>query len=307
MLKLFLMAALCSVLLMTLFLTMLYIGGRLLIQRRPPDPADDPSRHGMAYEVVSFPSRYKANLRGWWIPYEEQAQIHQGTLIFCHGQNGSMAGDLPLAARLHAIGYNLLLFDLRAHGESEGKYLTYGVFEKEDLLGAVDFLVEEKGIKSVGVIGFSMGASVAMIGAALTDKISVLVVDGIYWKFIDLVQTKIRQRVPEPFALIGAQIALLGASILSNTRMYQVSPMLWAKHLEGVPTLFIHAEQDRLIPLEAVQKLAADLAADCPHDIWVAADCDHREAFQKHEAEYVERVAAWLAQHPPHIPKAKRF
>ncbi|MFP4321951.1 MAG: hypothetical protein ACLFTK_05800, partial [Anaerolineales bacterium] len=65
--------------------------GWMLVRRRPPDPPDDPGRYGVDYETVKFTSRYKVTLHGWWIPASEP----RGTLIVCHGQNGSMAGDLP--------------------------------------------------------------------------------------------------------------------------------------------------------------------------------------------------------------------
>jgi pimeloyl-ACP methyl ester carboxylesterase len=266
--------------------------GWLLVRRRPPDPADSPANHGLPYEDVSFPSSYKATLRGWWIESEKA----RGTVVMCHGQNGSMDSDLPLAAMLHQAGYNVLMFNFRAHGTSEGKYVTFGVFEKEDLLGAIDFLRREKGIERVAVFGLSMGAAVAMIAAALTDKIVVLILDGAFFKFVDTVQVAVRQRgIIPPFDAILAQMAVLGASIHTNTRMYQVSPHLWAKHIENVPALFIHGEDDPFAPLTAINLLASDL--DGPNEIWVALDCKHREAFRKHPEMYKNQVLGWLEKY----------
>lgn len=274
------------------FAVFILVSGEFLTRRRAPDPADTPSHHGLPYEEVSFASRYKAQLHGWWIP----AEAPIGTVIFCHGQNGSMDSDLPQAVPFYHAGYNVLMFNFRAHGNSEGKNITFGAFEKEDLLGAVDFLAQEKGIQQVAVIGFSMGAAVAMIGAALTDKISVLVLDGIFWRFLDVIDFWLRKRhLPYPVSTWIANLVVIGASIRTNTRMAQVSPRLWAKHLERIPVLFIHGEQDSLVPLWAVNNIAADLRG--VYKIWVAPDCDHREAFQKHEAEYNRHVFDWLKQH----------
>jgi len=274
----------------------IFVSGRAIIKRRPPDPADSPANHGMSFEDVTFPSKYKAELRGWWIPSKKDTEEARGTILFCHGQNGSMDADLPLAAMVQQAGYNVLMFNFRAHGTSEGKHVTYGVFEKEDLLGAIDFLRAERGVQRVGVFGLSMGAAVAMIAAALTDKISVLILDGAFTRFLTAVQFGIRERgIPPPFDAILAQLAVLGASIHTNTRMYQVSTHLWAKHIDNVPTLFIHGENDPFATLSAMNLLASDLNG--PNEIWVALDCKHREAFQKHPDLYKKQVLGWLEQH----------
>lgn len=259
--------------------------GHILTRRRAPDSPTEPS---MPYEAVSFPSRYKATLHGWWIPAPGEAK---GTVIFCHGQNGSMEGDLPQAEPLHTAGFNVLLFNFRAHGTSNGDRITYGVFEKEDLLGAIDYLNATYDVDQVAVIGFSMGAAVAMIAAALTPKIAVIVVDGIFLRFADVIARWYRV----PLAGILAQGTILGATLLTDTRMFQVSPKLWARHLDHTPVLFIHGENDHLVSLQDVQALAADLQT--PYEIWVAPDSDHREAFRKHPQIYNQRVLDWLAKY----------
>lgn len=270
-----------------------FFGGKYLIKRRKPDPADSPDRYGLPYEDVSFASRYKVMLRGWWIP----APNPKGTIIFCHGQNGSMEGDLPQAVAFHQAGYNVLMFNLRAHGTSEGNTVTFGVFEKEDLLGAIDFLTVEKDITQVAILGMSMGAGVAMIAAALSDKVKVLILDGIFERFAGVVEAAIGTYLPLPLAKAVTQLVILGATILTNTRMYQVSPKLWAKHLDHVPVLFIHAENDQFITQAEVERLAADLNG--AYKIWVAKGSQHRRGFYDHPAEYNAQVLGWLKEHYP--------
>ena len=273
--------------------TIIVLGaGRLFTARRPSDAPDNPGNHGLAYEDVTFESRYNAQLRGWWIP----ASSPGGTVVLSHGHNGSMERDLGFAAALNRANYNVLMFNYRAHGSSDGNVCTYGVFEKEDLLGAVDYLAASRGIERVGVVGFSSGAGIALIAAALTHRISALVLDGVFGRFMTLIQAWLRARdLPRPMAYILAQIVLFGASLVTNTRIYQVSPLLWARHVANSPTLFIHAENDRLVSLDQVKMLASDLPATS--QIWVASGCNHRDGFKNAPHDYVREVTNWLDQH----------
>ena len=104
------------------------------------DQEDHPDAHGLRFEEVKFVSRKgDVNLRGWYLPGDER----RPTLIFVHGIGSIRTGDnaMALAARLVSQGYNVLLFDLRAHGSSGGDKVTGGVDEQQDVLGAFDFLV----------------------------------------------------------------------------------------------------------------------------------------------------------------------
>jgi len=289
---------------MTLFLILSFLGalatsiavtlygGHQLVRRREPDPVDTPENYGMAYESVAFPSRYKLTMRGWWIPHEAP----RGTIIFCHGQNGSMAGDLPQARAFHQAGYNILMFDLRAHGDSDGDKMTYGCFEKEDLLGAIDFVRTKPNVDKVAVIGFSMGAAVATIATALSPHVSVLIVDGIFRRFLSAVQAELKRYLPTPLAALMAQSVVLGGTLLTNTRMYQVSPLLWFKHIRSdVAVLFIHAEQDRYTSHEDIQFLASEFKGTSK--IWVASGSEHREGFKEHQQGYMDVVLGWLDAH----------
>ena len=148
-------------------------GARVLIRRRVPDAAASPVGYGLDYEDIAFPSRDGLTLRGWFIP----AVSPRGTVVFCHGHAGSMDPDLKYAPVFHDRGYNVLMFDFRAHGRSDGKLVSMGSLEQQDLLGAVDFL-RRRGIDRVGVLGFSMGGRVAISTAPQTEAIVAVVSDG---------------------------------------------------------------------------------------------------------------------------------
>ena len=80
-----------------------------------------PADRGMVYEEVAFTTRDGLTLRGWYIPSQNRAAV-----MLLHSLASNRIGMLDVAAVLARYGYGVLLFDLRAHGESEGEVLPFG-------------------------------------------------------------------------------------------------------------------------------------------------------------------------------------
>jgi pimeloyl-ACP methyl ester carboxylesterase len=57
-----------------------------------------------------------------------------------HGISDNRRGAEGLAARLGPLGYDVLAYDSRGHGRSQGRFCTYGYYEKRDVSAALDML-----------------------------------------------------------------------------------------------------------------------------------------------------------------------
>lgn len=164
-----------------------------------------PSDIGMDYEDVQFPARDGVRISGWFIPAASGTQ-NGATLIITHGWlwnrlgipsdnllsrvDGSTPIDLlRFAHGLHQEGFNLLMIDLRNHGESASTPpVTFGLQESSDLLGAVDYLNGRSANGSsqndnvninrnrIGAVGFSMGANTVLYALPQTDDIKAAIV-----------------------------------------------------------------------------------------------------------------------------------
>ncbi len=145
------------------------------------------------YEEVNFKTKDKLTLNGWFIPRQNEkvpidkvdrgSSISQGdvgtkTIILLHGYPADKGDILPALSFL-AKNYNLFLFDFRYLGKSEGKYSTAGAKEKEDLVASIRFL-KERGIKEVGIWGFSMGGAVALMAVPEAPEIKVIISEASY-------------------------------------------------------------------------------------------------------------------------------
>jgi pimeloyl-ACP methyl ester carboxylesterase len=264
-------------------------GASRLMRRRRPDPPDTPDNYGIAYEEVHFTSRDRVNLVGWWIPAENPL----GTVIMCHGQEGSMDGDTRQMVPLHDARFNVFMFDFRAHGRSEGNCVSMGMYEKEDLLGALDILAERKGVERVGVLGFSMGAAVALITAALSERIGAVVADSSFGRLKStLTGWGVQKGIPSPIARQFAAWVLMAASIRTEGRMDQTDPIRWTVHIGPRPILFIHGADDPFVPMEEVNRMAS--LAEGPVEVWTVEGTGHRGAYAADPVEYNNRVIDWF-------------
>ncbi len=262
-----------------------------LMRRRVPDLPDQPSAYGMTGEEVSFPSRDGLTLGGWWIPAPESAH---GTIVICCGQNGSLDKDIEQIVPLHQAGFNVLMFDFRAHGRSEGQLVTIGALEQADLFGALDYLAAQHGIERVGVLGFSMGAGVTLMVAGQDRRIAALVVDGAYprlsWLLIGYLRAQNIPLVTTPLAWL----TLVVGSLRSRYQIYRANPADLADRITA-PVLFIHGDLDPFVTPAQVEGLIARVPSQT--ELWRVPDAGHREAYHKHPDEYSRRVVAWFESH----------
>jgi esterase/lipase len=128
------------------------------------------------YLTLSFTTRDNKVLEGWFIP-----SVRGAPLVFlCHGYKSNRAELLTLASTFQENGYNLFLFDFRAHGTSPVRLSSLGIRETQDLLSAIATLTGRPDVdpERVGVWGVSLGAYVALSAAMESGKIKTIVVDS---------------------------------------------------------------------------------------------------------------------------------
>jgi uncharacterized protein len=133
-------------------------------------PADD----GLPYTDATLLTRDGIKLAAWYIP---GPGTRSDGIVLVHGIGANRQGLLPLAGALHARGYHVLLFDLRAHGASAGDTSTLGVRETLDVDVAVKYLQMQPGVDParIGVYGQSLGAATVLMAAAADDDIHAVV------------------------------------------------------------------------------------------------------------------------------------
>jgi len=275
-----------------------YGSGQVLAGSRPAQ-RPTPAQFATNCEDVVFPSRDGLDLRGWYIA----APGSSATVIYCPGR-GSGLNDfdfryIPLFIR---HGFNLLLFDFRASGASSGTRATLGYLEQNDLLGALDFLQQEKQQDNIGVFGTSLGAAVAILTAARTPALRAVAGESAFATYQGAIYGGIKQRgVPGFVARPWAGLVTWWLERRLGFRSGQVDPVNWIARLEPRPVLLIHGDRDRYLDLRHPRALFA--AARGPKELWIISGAGHTEGLahspQEFEARVTDFFRRWLRQGPP--------
>lgn len=259
-----------------------------------PQYHDDPKTFGVDYEEVRFPSRLdELIIAAWFLP---NANLDKA-IILVHGREASkqnaISGTLPrLAADLHRAGYAILMIDLRGHGESEGKRYTFGVQERWDVLGAVDFLIE-KGFHAgnIAVLGISLGGAAAIGAAAVEPSIGALVVDSTFADLNALVKLKWKAESGLPFFFLPAVFWMSRLFFGFNFR--DVKPMDEITLVSPRPILIMHCKEDEDVDISHAHWLARAVP---DATLAIFDGCSHAEIYRDRPKEYLEALLPFLLQ-----------
>ena len=245
------------------------------------------------FQTVSIQSRDGLTLIGHWLPCPDAKR----TVLLCHGWKGSWQENMVVFGPfLQAQQCNLLFMEQRGHGESEGKYLGFGVLERYDCLGWVRWMQEHTPSDlPIYLMGGSLGAATVLMtsGFDLPAQIHGIIADcGFVSPEEQIGQTlKAWWHLPrQPFLFIADRIARRKAGF----SFWEYST-LKAMETNTKPILFIHGMEDRFVPTEGTLKNYNACRAE--KELFLVEGARHMQSYLLATAEYQERLNRFFAQH----------
>jgi uncharacterized protein len=259
---------------------------------RGPWGTDEPP-DGVAEEVSFASAEDSVRISGWFF---SAGQPHPApTILLCHGIWTGRRECLPMALRFRQAGYNVLCFDFRAHGMSDGRFTSVGHHETNDVLGAVEYLLRrpEVDARRIGVIGFSMGAAASIQAAARSRHIAAVVADSAYANFLDAAKYSFHlvTRVPH-FPM--APIAMHWAKWILHVDASRLRPVDVIGQISPRPVLITHGNLDEIVPVRHAYLLFK--AAEEPKELWLVPDAHHVGARDADPDGYFTRIERFLRQ-----------
>ncbi|OPZ89975.1 MAG: Alpha/beta hydrolase family protein [Firmicutes bacterium ADurb.Bin419] len=229
-------------------------------------------------------------LKGWFF----EVKGSNKTLILAHGyrQNRLQYGEntLPLIKSLLNQGYNVLTFDFRNCGESEGNLTTVGIHEKDDLLGAIKY-AKTLGSKQIVLMGFSMGASVSIVAAAQSEDVDAVIADSPFADMEEYLDDSLSawSKLPSfPFN----KTTFISMKVLLGINPKEFSPRDVIAKIAPRPVFLIHSKDDAFIPVENSHQLLKLAGSNAT--LWETEGVNHVESYSKLTDQYLKRVNEFL-------------
>jgi len=220
------------------------------------------------------------HLVGWLFRTERP---RRGLVVYLHGLGANRSSGISIAQHFNALGFDLLAYDSRAHGESGGDACTYGFYEKKDLSRALDKL----GAGTIVAFGASLGAGIALQAAAEDSRIALVVAVA---PFSDL-RTAAAERAPFFASRANIDEAFRIAEKEGSFRADDVNPAASAAKIHA-PVLVIHGADDRETPPAHSERVYAALAG--PKKLVLVPGAHHNDSLT---ADVWKQIDDWIASH----------
>ncbi|MCI0707256.1 MAG: alpha/beta hydrolase [Ignavibacteriae bacterium] len=218
-------------------------------------------------EDCSFITEDGVKIHAWFVKSDSAV----ATLLMAHGNAGNLSHRLPIIKAMRDSGFNVLMFDYRGYGKSEGSPTEDGVYA--DGRAAFDYLLQRQGVDSSSIIlfGTSLGGAVA-VDIATHRKAAGLILESTFSTAKDVA------RVAYPF---------LPAQFILRSRFDSEAKIRTIR----IPILFLHGDQDGVIPIALGRKLYS--AANEPKTFHTIVGADHNDTFWVGGEEYMRTIRSF--------------
>ncbi|ELC8443593.1 alpha/beta hydrolase [Clostridium perfringens] len=218
-------------------------------------------------------------------------------IVLVHGVSICYVGSLKYFDIFYKNGFNVLIVNQRRHGKSEGKYSTYGFYEKYDVNMWIEYLKSRFGDDIVlGLHGESMGAGTVMETIPLNNSIKFVIEDCGYSNFYELIgfqithgfKNKIVRKILRP-SLIFADWFM---KIKAKFSMKKIVPIDIVASTT-LPMMFIHGKEDYFVPwYMSVDLFNAKVKGY--KELYLVEGAEHAESIEVNKLLYEKRVMNFI-------------
>src|SRR3977135_82125 len=258
-------------------LLVLYLAASYYLYQRaffpdPPAVLDDfaftPFEFSADYEEVELSTADGVSFGAWHFRQPGSPQ----TVIVSGGHKGQRQGSLGISAALWRKGFNVILYSYRGMPGSDRAPITFGIKEVLELQAVVAFGRKRISGARIGLLGYSMGEVVSLLGAAGEPGVQALVLDS---PFSDL-RTLMIENVRGATKLPGSPFVWLAGVMLwmrTRSKISECSPRDVLSSLEPRPLFFIHGGADDITSVNHSRRLYD--AYRGPREIWIVQGAPH--------------------------------
>ncbi|MEP7188099.1 MAG: alpha/beta hydrolase [Roseiflexaceae bacterium] len=241
------------------------------------------------YEEIALTTADGLRLSAWWLPRPGSQRV----VIGLGGHRSPKSDLLGIGSGLWRAGNNVLLFDWRSRGQSDVAQHSLAYYELRDAEAAVAYVFNRIPEAQLGLMGFSMGASVALLLAAREPRVAAVIADSPFTGIAEVVAHGASQLRLPPQLVVPMADRLTGWRY--GYRFGAVRPIEVVAAISPRPLLLIHGAADSLIPVSHAHELFA--AAREPKQRWIVEGAEHCGAYFADRTGYVARTAKFFEQY----------
>lgn len=240
--------------------------------------------------LVSFKTSDNITLSGFFVKRAHAS----ANVVVCHGFRG--AKELEYGFINSFPEWNLLIFDFRAHGQSEGKIITLGCHEYKDVIAASSFLRQLTATSHphlpLIIAGISMGGSTVLRAVEQDPSIcDAIIVDSAFSNLNKVMFDVFSSKTSLPtFPFLNITKVML--QYVAGCDIESMNPAQSVKKIKQ-PILFIHSRNDSYVVPENVVQLFANAQNKCSK-VWVGPCCRHGWLHSYHTDLYKHKVESFL-------------
>ena len=237
-------------------------------------------------------------LNGYWIKSNhalDSDTSSKGIVILIHGISSCKEHLLGVAQELSNQGLESIVFDTRAHGESGGKFVTFGINEREDISGIVDQIKDYNPDLPIGVWGNSLGGAIAIQALESDPRIKFGIIESTFAE-LDQIVFDYKKRT-----LGGLGIRSLSDYVLKRAGKIAGFPPNEIKPIESVknihqPVFISHGDADESIDFRYSQALFDNLKTE-DKEFFLIKNGGHDGLFEVGGVEYKNKIFAFIHKH----------
>lgn len=200
---------------------------------------------------IEIKSKDNLKLKGFYFSHPKS----NNWVILLHGYRSTHKKTYPYAQRYFDNGFNVLTPDLRASGESEGKYIGMGLLEKDDVQLWIKWIITQNPNAEITIHGMSMGAATTMMvaGEETPSQVKKFIEDSGYTTAWDIFSSelKLRFKLPEFPIMYSSNVF---SNLMAGYKFSEASA-IDAVRKSTKPMLFIHGDADNFVPFYMMNKL----------------------------------------------------
>jgi pimeloyl-ACP methyl ester carboxylesterase len=250
----------------------------------------NPGKVGLCYDVLTVVTKDSIALKGWFV-HAMQSPV-RGSIFILHGIADSKFSQQKMMELLCNNGFNCILFDHRAHGESGGKFCTFGYFEKYDYSTVLDTIMADYPMAgSFGILGHSLGAAISVQVMAYDQRFCCGVIESSFADLRQIAHDYLKQKTSVPLPFI-ADMALAESERIAHFQVDSVSPANAALRIVK-PVMFVHGLKDERISPEYGRSVYDNIQS--PVKIWYPIpDAGHNNLSKFGGEEYQRKIVEFF-------------